>query len=129
MGTRSLTFVYNDNNQPIINMYRQFDGYPSGHGDELFNFLATKTIVNGFGEDTTGLANGMGCLAAQLVDEFKKDVGGIYLESVDNRDCWQDYTYEIRPDGETFKIKVISYDGDIEFDGPLSEFKAFCDND
>ena len=38
MGTRSLTFVY-DGEQPIINMYRQFDGYPSGHGQELAEFL------------------------------------------------------------------------------------------
>ena len=31
MGTRSLTYVY-ENEAPIICMYRQFDGYPSGHG-------------------------------------------------------------------------------------------------
>ena len=40
MGTRSLTFVYNDNKKPIINLYRQYDGYPSGHGAELAEFLA-----------------------------------------------------------------------------------------
>jgi hypothetical protein len=38
MGTRSLTFVY-DGDEPMINMYRQFDGYPSGHGSELADFF------------------------------------------------------------------------------------------
>ena len=51
MGTRSLTFVYEKygNKQlPIINMYRQMDGYPSGHGAELAEFLNGFNIVNGY---------------------------------------------------------------------------------
>ena len=32
MGTRSLTFVYDDSDRRIIKMYAQYDGYPSGHG-------------------------------------------------------------------------------------------------
>ena len=37
MGTRSLTYVYDDYsvNTPIMCMYRQYDGYPTGHGAEL----------------------------------------------------------------------------------------------
>ena len=43
MGTRALTFVYDSYKEelgeivyrPIINLYRQYDGYPSGHGVEL----------------------------------------------------------------------------------------------
>ena len=52
MGTRSLTFVYTDHYdgekpKPIINMYRQFDGYPSGHGLELSEFLSSfDAVVN-----------------------------------------------------------------------------------
>ena len=35
MGTRSLTYVYDDYsvNTPIMCMYRQHDGYPTGHGE------------------------------------------------------------------------------------------------
>ena len=44
MGTRSLTFVYEDKT-PILNMYRQFDGYPSGHGQELADFLLSGKMV------------------------------------------------------------------------------------
>ena len=32
MGTRSLTFVYDEDGKKLINMYRQYDGYPSGRG-------------------------------------------------------------------------------------------------
>jgi hypothetical protein len=70
MGTRSLTFVY-DGDKPIINMYRQYDGYPSGHGSELADFLKGFEIVNGHGEVKPKIANGMGCLAAQLIANFK----------------------------------------------------------
>ena len=45
MGTRSLTYVYDDNNDPIICMYRQFDGYPTGHGSELADFLTPFKII------------------------------------------------------------------------------------
>ena len=38
MGTRCLTYVY-EGNSPLVCLYRQFDGYPSGHGTELANFL------------------------------------------------------------------------------------------
>ena len=44
MGTRSLTFVYEDN-KPIVNMYRQFDGYPEGHGQELADFLLSGAVI------------------------------------------------------------------------------------
>ena len=46
MGTRSLTYVY-DGQTPIMCMYRQYDGYLSGHGQELANFLNELTLGNG----------------------------------------------------------------------------------
>ena len=53
MGTRCLTFVY-DNKLPILNLYRQFDGYPSGHGQELGEFLKNLEITNGIAKETKG---------------------------------------------------------------------------
>ena len=83
MGTRCLTFVYEDG-EVVLNMYRQFDGYPSGHGVELAKFLEGMVIVNGYNsDDKRKIANGMGCLAAQLVSYFKVGVGRFYLESAD----------------------------------------------
>ncbi len=52
MGTRALTFVY-DGDKPIVNLYRQYDGYPTGHGAELAQFLDGFKIVNGIGAEKT----------------------------------------------------------------------------
>ena len=100
MGTRSLTFVY-EGEKPVINMYRQFDGYPSGHGTELAEFLRPIKVINGIGGDQNKLgrfANGMGCLAAQMIAHFKDSVGGFYIHPVTDTDCWQDYEYHVYED-------------------------------
>jgi hypothetical protein len=144
MGTRSLTFVYSESvegkrAEPIINMYRQFDGYPSGHGAELSEFLSGGKIVNGLRLGREGkFFNGMGDLAAQLVANFKKESGGFYLYPVTAKDCGQDYEYHIyNIDGE-LKIEVyycgcniFGMSGDPEdvkfvFNGSLPEFVDFC---
>lgn len=123
MGTRSLTFVYEDN-KAIINMYRQYDGYPEGHGQELAEFLGEfAAITNGIrvGE-TRKTANGMGCLAAQLVANFKTEVGGFYLYPTSAKDCGQDYEYHVYQD----KIVVKDYDGKQLFKGDWVDFADFC---
>ena len=121
MGTRSLTFVY-DGDRPLINLYRQYDGYPSGHGAELAEFLAGKRIVNGLSGDTSMVFNGMGCLAAQLVANFKQSAGGFYIHSVEDTDCWQDYEYHVYED----RVTVKRHDGEVLFSGAWSEFADFC---
>jgi hypothetical protein len=52
------------------------DGYPDGHGQELADFLDGFKIVNGIStedRDFPKVANGMGCLAAQVIAHFKTD--------------------------------------------------------
>ena len=97
MGTRSLTYIkdqYEDNN--IICMYRQYDGYLSGHGKELAEFLQEVTIVNGYSMDTPArFANGMSCLAAQLVAHFKDGIGNIYLYPPNTSDVGEEFIYTI----------------------------------
>lgn len=129
MGTRSLTFVYNEHNEAILNLYRQYDGYIAGHGAELAEFLAGKTLVNGFGMKSTSLANGMGCLAASLVANFKETVGGFYIHSVTSTDCGQDYEYhvyrdrvEVRGPGSIFNPGP----NDLVFKGTWAEFAEHC---
>ena len=80
MGTRSITVVKNESESKIIEMYRQFDGYPSGMGQELIDFITPFAVVNGLGIDNPQtIANGMPCFAAQLVEHFKDGAGGTYL--------------------------------------------------
>ena len=120
MGTRSLTFVY-DGDVPVINIYRQYDGYPSGHGHELAQFLDSKTLVNGFGKQNSVEANGMGCLAAQLIVQLKHGVGGIYIYPVSSTDCFQDYEYHVYEDRVVVKDPTA-----VIFEGTWEEFAQFC---
>jgi len=131
MGTRALTFVY-DGDKPIVNLYRQYDGYPTGHGAELAQFLDGFKIVNGIGAEKTRIANGMGCLAAQVVAHFKDSVGGFYIHSVDSTECGQDYEYHVYQD----KVIVKGYPESFtrfehgglanRFEGTWAEFAKFC---
>lgn len=127
MGTRSLTLVYNECGDALINMYRQFDGYPTGHGAELADFL-DKPIVNGYSDASLPQFNGAGCLAAQLISNFKKDCGGFYLYPVGERDVWQEYEYHVRVGESALSIEVIAGDSTI-FVGTLAEFREWCKSD
>ena len=139
MGTRSLTFVY-QGDEPIINMYRQYDGYPTGHGAELAEFLGQfHAITNGIAVgEKRRTANGMGCLAAQLVSYFKEDVAGnYYLYPTSCVDCGQDYEYHIYQLEGQLRVKItdrgwnafgltLSDTNESIFDGTLEEFTEFC---
>lgn len=112
MGTRSLT-VFEDDGKEIVVMYRQFDGYPSGHGQELADFLKSKVLVNGFHpDDRRDIANGMGDLAAQCVMHFKSDkdarIGGIYLYAAGTRDAGEEYIYTVYADFKDVALRVQS---------------------
>lgn len=122
MGTRSLTYVYADKS-PVVCMYRQFDGYPTGHGAELAEFLNGFQIVNGYGEAKPKLANGMGCLAAQMIAYFKVGTGGFYLEPVElGQDCYQDYEYHVYQD----LVTILDSDRSEIFTGTWQQFYNFC---
>ena len=137
MGTRSLTYIHDpwkddegkENDRVLVNMYRQLDGYPSGHGQELAEFLCGRTIVNGINNTTPKrAANGMGCLAAQMVAHFKDGIGNIYLHTTElHQNCWQDYEYHVYPD----KVIIYSmYETDkTMFEGTWQEFGKYCNKE
>jgi len=128
MGTRSLTRVIDRQKglsftkghlaknvgKSYINMYRQFDGYVEGMGVDLAEFLLPFTIVNGIKlNEERKIANGTGCLAAQIVAHFKTDAGGIYLHPTEGKpgDCWEEYIYTIfvTDDQEKDNIMIAVY--------------------
>lgn len=140
MGTRSLTYFIDPhlNNETVACVYRQMDGYPSGHGRDLAEFLVPIKIVNGFGhEDKAGThANGAGCLAAQAVAQLKNDqgIGGIYLEPTTRTVGWEDYVYKVFAD-ETTQIRVEVYrvrgpgtEHELLFSGSPTEMLAWIKN-
>ena len=89
MGTRSTTRIYLSpgeltelDREDSVVIYRQMDGYLSGHGKQLAEFLQDFVVVNGIPFSPQGkIANGMSCLAAQIVAHFKFGVGNIYLHT------------------------------------------------
>jgi hypothetical protein len=114
MGTRSLTRVietYRDDKKnkqvktKLVNMYRQYDGYPEGHGSELADFLNGGKVVNGIGGDKN-VFNGAGCLAAQMIAHFKDGAGGIYIEPITATKCGQEYEYEVIVDFDTKELTM-----------------------
>ena len=137
MGTRSLTFVYDEQGNKIINLYRQYDGYPTGHGQELAKFLNSGRMVNGLdGLGKERQFNGSGCLAAQLVAHFKKESGGFYLYPTETGDCGQDFEYHVYTDNG-IRVKIMdcgvnmfgmtqSEKYEPLFHGDLAQFTKYC---
>jgi len=127
MGTRSLTYLYEDNaEKPFLCMYRQFDGYPEGHGEELGEFLAPLDIINGISGQKMGeAANGMGCLAAQMVAHFKKEIGNHYLITPDlDQDAWQEFEYHVYP--KHVEVRHCYGNGEVIFTGSYSALKKWA---
>jgi hypothetical protein len=111
----------------ICLVYRQYDGYPTGHPLETAEWLATAKVVNGLGMSETQLVfNGAGCLAAQLIAKFKDGPGGTYIHPLKSRgDCWEDYLYDIIVT-EDRTIEYVCYDNNENkteiFRGTPSDF-------
>jgi hypothetical protein len=95
----------------ICLIYRQYDGYPTGHPLETAEWLSTAKVVNGLGMNETQLVfNGAGCLAAQLVAKLKDGPGNTYIHSLKSRgESWEDYLYDIIVK-EDRTIEYVCYD-------------------
>lgn len=102
MGTRALIKIHTLEGgvlRPLVCIYKQYDGYLTGLGATLHEFLSRKTMVNGYSPsaDPTTTTNGVGDLATQLIQELKNitPLGGIYLYPIDTSDAGQDFTYTL----------------------------------
>ncbi len=115
MSTRSITVVKDEQGNKIIEMYRQMDGYPSGMGQDLLDFVNKFIMTSGITLDEEKItANGMACFAAQLVAYFKDGAGGFYLNppTTDFKSKKQyykiyfaEYYYEITKNNEHIKVR------------------------
>lgn len=113
MGTRStIMFVQQwtgKNNEiyqkPLVNIYQQYDGYINGVGYDLARWLLSKKICNGFNSETDkSYANGVGCLAAQFVRDFKNEIGGLYVTPMEDT---ENYNYKVIVDES--KVGDLNY--------------------
>lgn len=103
MGTRStIAFkekYYSDTTgkwkiRNICKIYNQYDGYLSGVGRTIVDFLKSGKITNGIShiDKKIKLFNGIGCLAAQYISENKDGPGNLYMTSLSDS---QEYDYGI----------------------------------
>ncbi len=129
MGTRSTYRIieeYKDEDNSIkesnlVLIYRQYDGYPTGHPLETAEWLASGKLVNGYGNTDTLQFNGGGCLAAQLIAKYKDGVGGTYIHNLESRGkSWEDYLYDIIIKIDN-TIEYVCYENDEE---PIEIFRG-----
>jgi hypothetical protein len=132
MGTRALVHIVEkdmDNNQNVlVSIYTQYDGYLEGLGMKIKNILdnGKAEIINGYGNNKIPSSfNGIGCMAAYLIGSLKgNEIGNVYIVSPGTEDVGEEYTYFISElDG---KIHMTVYDGFPAtkelFNGLLSKF-------
>lgn len=131
MGTRSVTHFYQMEElgaELVCSFYRQYDGYVSGHGEDLKTFFKGKSITNGYSGQqepfmNKTIFNRSGSLAIKLMNFIQDESGCEVIPTDENADYGQDYTYRIypKPDG-TVHVKVVSY-GDIVYEGLIENMK------
>lgn len=128
MSTRSITKFIDENGNLIVSMYKHHDGYPDDYGLSLAEYLNTFNICNGvpINSDKDNYANGLSCLAAQVISHYKKGVGEIYLLPSDS-DYSVSYVYSVRLNKEDkLEVEVRDYMNTIIFNGDIADFKDFC---
>ena len=76
-------------------VYKHYDGYPNVLGVTLASYLDGCEIRNGIPNEYQGpIANGINCLAAQLVSWLKQEPGDVYLQPPNHIDI-EDFIYYI----------------------------------
>jgi hypothetical protein len=126
MGTRALIHV-KDGKKTIATIYRQYDGYPTGLGEDIKKILnnGKVDILNGYNAScaTPSNFNGMGCLAAYLIGELKDaKIGNVYLMATNTKDVGEDFTYILSQDKNFLNLKVIDDSKKVLYTGRLQFF-------
>jgi hypothetical protein len=129
MGTRTLVHI-KDGKKTIATIYRQYDGYPTGMGEDIKRVLngGEVIILNGYGGSCKIPAqfNGMGCLAAFLVGELKEQkIGNVYLFAANTKDVGEEFIYTLSVKNGTVYLKCFDvWNKNILFSGPLKDFSG-----
>ena len=130
MGTSSLTYIYDSEGEIIIIMYRQYDGYLSGHGSDLADFLKNYLSY------LSGKPIVMEILAESLFYYFEDRQEYIKQVSLNDPYYWDytDYQYHIFSD----RVNIVGLNNDDkescsasfhkgkEVDWRTNAFKKFC---
>lgn len=121
MGTRARVNVY-DGNKILVSIYRQYDGYPEGLGQEVADFVSKLKVVNGYSGKDAPEANGMGCLAAQLIKHLKEGVGNVYIRDTGPQSQGEEYIYNLSARGD--QVWITAYEGGMTAFGMPGDSEA-----
>jgi len=129
MGTRGLVNVVDEQGDTLLTVYRQYDCYPSGLGQELKDLLGNSDITNGFNgsQKAPKTFNGFGCLAAWLVKSLKDQIGDVYIYPPNMTNIGEEYIYTLYPSEDNrVNVKVVStWDNNaVLYDGPISKMEV-----
>jgi hypothetical protein len=106
MGTRARINIVDDG-EIICSIYRQYDGYPEGLGKDIARFVGGITVVNGYGSNPVAQANGMGCLAAQLIGHLKQGkIGNVYMRDTSPESHGEEYCYTLSESNGRVMLRV-----------------------
>lgn len=107
MGTRARINIIEDD-AILVSIYRQYDGYPDGLGQEVADFAASMTVVNGIsGGKPKNQANGMGCFAAQLIAHLKDGVGNVYIRNTEPQSHGEEFVYNVSWNDKAIVIEAL----------------------
>ena len=98
-------------NKTIVDIYYHYDGYPEGLGVTLASYLDDFKITNGLGIDNNHVFNGLGCMAASIIEYLKDGPGNVYIEDPERPHTWIDYKYYVWGD-DNKSIWISIFDGD-----------------
>jgi hypothetical protein len=124
MGTRSVVNFQDKemNNATVLSVYQQYDGYETGVGKQIADFLRAMKICNGigYGAKIFEYANGIGDLALQYIVKYKTSVGNLYAVAVGDI---EEYNYYVNEED----VKIIDCDGVVLFSGDWVEYIDYID--
>lgn len=136
MGTRSTTTILDEQGNPLLCIYQQYDGYiEGGVGEKLIRILEGRRVVQGYTMEDKEYRNfnGMSCLAAQLVSDLKDGIGNVYIQALDEGyEGSYDYTISCVPEPlistskrvkeyQRLHIVMKSY-GEVVYDGLVDKY-------
>lgn len=109
MATRALINIF-DNDQCVLSIYKQYDGYKGKHGvgETLTKYIKdTLVYTNGMPlsignlNDHTGkdlnVHNGVNCLAAGILAHLKDGPGDVYIHNTSDNNFGANFVYSLRP--------------------------------
>lgn len=110
--------IFNEKNKLLVTVYAHYDGGFNAMGNRLKEFLSNFDIVNGIkSDDNVRCANGMGCLAAQVIAHLKTGIGDIYIAT---SEIALEYTYYIHYSDSKVALTGIT-------DTEILEYKLYDD--